>query len=72
VDASRSERQHDVLDLVLRIERALGFELTEPEKEQIPSPDFNRRLSIEKFIWAVCAVAVSRPTSSRSQTESSS
>src|SRR4051794_40720577 len=50
----------DELDLILRLEAVLGFELTESEKVQIPSPDSTRKLLVGRFIRAVCAVAAAR------------
>ena len=50
----------DELDLILRLEAVLGFELTESEKVQIPSPDSTRKLLVGRFIRAACAVAAAR------------
>jgi acyl carrier protein len=50
----------DELDLILRLEAVLGFELTNSEKAQIPSPDYTRKLLVGRFIRAVCAVAAAR------------
>jgi len=50
----------DELDLILRLEAILGFELTKSEQAQIPSPEYTRRLPVARFIRAVCAVAAAR------------
>lgn len=50
----------DELDLILRLEAVLGFELSKAERAQILSPDFTSRLTVVTFARAVCAVAASR------------